>query len=308
MKIINVTNSKFFSAIAIAAMFLFGTATVASAQNAISAVSITTQPASQTIQTGTTATFSVAVASTSAVSYQWSQNGMPIRHAIESTYTTPVETVAENNAKFTVKVTSGAGAVTSSAAVLTVNAPAVMLNASSSSVNFGSVNVSSDSTQNVTLSNAGNSTITISNVTVSGAGFNASGVSGGLMLTPGQTATLTASFAPSASGNMNGSVIVTSNATNSPASITLSGTGMVPVTHSANLSWAPDASSVIGYNTYVSTVSGGPYTKLTSTPVASTDYTDSAVQAGQTYYYVVTSVATGDVESAYSTQVSALIP
>jgi fibronectin type 3 domain-containing protein len=65
---------------------------------------------------------------------------------------------------------------------------------------------------------------------------------------------------------------------------------------------------VVGYNAYSSVQSGGPYTKLTGAPVAATSYSDSAVQAGQTYYFVVTSVDSSNVESAYSAEVSALVP
>jgi fibronectin type 3 domain-containing protein len=55
-------------------------------------------------------------------------------------------------------------------------------------------------------------------------------------------------------------------------------------------------------------MSGGPYTKVTSTPVATTDYTDSSVKQGNTYYYVVTAVNSQNEESGYSAQVSANIP
>jgi fibronectin type 3 domain-containing protein len=41
---------------------------------------------------------------------------------------------------------------------------------------------------------------------------------------------------------------------------------------------------------------------------ATTSYTDSAVQNGQTYYYVVTAVDSAGVESAYSNQTQASIP
>jgi fibronectin type 3 domain-containing protein len=65
---------------------------------------------------------------------------------------------------------------------------------------------------------------------------------------------------------------------------------------------------VTGYNVYSSAVSGGPYAKLTSTPVAITSYTDSGVQPGETYYFVVTAVNSQNVESADSGQVSATVP
>jgi hypothetical protein len=276
--------------------------------SSVVAPAITTQPASQSVIAGKTASFTVAASGTAPLTYQWSKNGAAITGATSSAYTTPAETTTDNNAKFTVAVSNTAGSATSNAATLTVSASSLLLNSSASSLSFGSVNVSSSSTQSVTLTNAGNSSVTVSNVTVSGAGFNASGVSSGLILNPGQAATLTATFAPAASGSAAGSVSVASNATNSPDSIALSGTGVAAVTHSVSLAWTPSTSTVIGYNTYTSAISGGPYTKLTGTPVAATSYTDGSVQAGQTYFFVVTSVDSSNVESAYSAEVSALIP
>jgi fibronectin type 3 domain-containing protein len=105
-----------------------------------------------------------------------------------------------------------------------------------------------------------------------------------------------------------GKISVASNATNSPDSISLLGAGVSAVSHSVALTWTPSASNVVGYNAYTSAQSGGPYTKLTGAPVATTSYTDSAVLSGQTYYFVVTSVDSSNVESTFSTEVSALIP
>jgi fibronectin type 3 domain-containing protein len=119
---------------------------------------------------------------------------------------------------------------------------------------------------------------------------------------------LTASFAPAAAGAVTGKVSVASNATNSPDTIALSGTGVAAVSHSVGLSWSASTSTVVGYNAYSSAQSGGPYTKLTGAPVAATSYTDSAVQAGQTYFFVVTAVDSSNAESAFSAEVSALIP
>jgi hypothetical protein len=272
------------------------------------APTISSQPASTKVTAGQTATFNIAATGTAPMTYQWKKNGAAISGATSPTYTTPGETTTDNNAQFTVAVSNSAGSAVSSAAILTVSASSLLLNSSSSSLSFGSVNVPSSSTQTVTLTNSGISSITISNVTVSGAGFNAAGVPSGLILGPGQAATLTATFAPSGAGSMKGSVSVASNATNSPDSISLSGTGVAAVNHSVALSWAPSTSSVVGYNTYSSPQSGGPYIKLTSAPVAATSYTDSVVQAGQTYYFVVTSVNSSNEESAYSAEVSALVP
>ena len=79
--------------------------------------------------------------------------------------------------------------------------------------------------------------------------------------------------------------------------------------HSATLTWTASVSSnVAGYDVFRSTTSGGPYTQINSSLITSTTYTDNAVQAGQTYYYVLTAVSTSGVQSTYSTQVSGTIP
>jgi hypothetical protein len=269
---------------------------------------ITTQPSSQAVTAGQTATFSVAAIGTAPMTYQWKKNAAAIDGATSSSYTTPAETTADNNAQITVVVTNSAGNATSNSSTLTVNAATLVLNASSTALNFGNVNVSSSGSQNVTLTNTGTSNVTISSVSISGAGFNASGVSTGLILSPGQTATLTATFSPSAAGSMTGSVAVASNASNSPGTITLSGTGVSVVNHSVALSWTASTSTVTGYNMYSSTTSGGPYTELTTVPTAATAYTDTTVQSGNTYYYVVTAVDSANNESAYSGQTAAVIP
>ena len=99
-----------------------------------------------------------------------------------------------------------------------------------------------------------------------------------------------------------------SNATNSPTTETLTGNGTQQSQHTVALAWDASTSQVVGYNVYRGIASGGPYTKLTTSVDASTSYTDSSVQSGQTYYYVTTAVNSSNVESAYSNQATAAIP
>ena len=271
--------------------------------------SITSQPASRTVSAGQTATFSVSATGAGNLMYQWKKGGAAINGANSSSYTTPATTSGDSGSQFTVTVNNGAGSITSNAATLTVSAAATLtLNANQPSLNFPNVNVGSNSVLPVGFTNGGNSDVTISNVMISGAGYTASGISSGQIVTPGQTVTLNVTFAPSGTGLIPGSVKITSNATNSPASVSLSGTGVQTVAHSVTLTWTASTSTVSGYNVYRSTVSGGPYTKLTGSPIAATTYMDMSVAAGQTYFYVVTSVDTSGVESANSAEVSALVP
>jgi Abnormal spindle-like microcephaly-assoc'd, ASPM-SPD-2-Hydin/Fibronectin type III domain len=157
-----------------------------------------------------------------------------------------------------------------------------------SSLSFGNVNDGTNSSQTVTLTNNGNSNITISSVTVSGAGFSASGVSNGTVLTPNQTATLTVTFAPVNPGAVTGaSVTIASNATNSPTNVTLSGTG----THSVLLQWSASTTQGVTYNVFRATTANGyGTTPLNPSPISGTSYTDTNVTSGQQYFYVVQAV------------------
>jgi beta-galactosidase len=81
---------------------------------------ITTQPQSQTVGVGATATFTVVASGSVPLHYQWMENGMAISGATSASYTTPVLTLADNNEQFAVVVSNSSGSVTSSAATLTV--------------------------------------------------------------------------------------------------------------------------------------------------------------------------------------------
>ncbi len=104
------------------------------------APAIMTQPSSKTVTAGQAATFSVAATGTAPMTYQWSKNGAAISGATSSSYTTPAETTANNNAQFTAKVTNSMGNATSNAAILTVNAAATTttytINATPASLSF----------------------------------------------------------------------------------------------------------------------------------------------------------------------------
>jgi hypothetical protein len=206
------------------------------------APSITSEPANQSVTAGQTATFSVTATGTAPLSYQWLKSGQPIAGANSSAYTTPPTASSDTGLQFSVMVSNSAGRVTSNTASVTVNALSGQLTSSTSTLTFTNVNVNSSSSQSATLTNTGNSTVTISKITVSGAGFSVSGFSAGLALSSGQTASANVMFAPPAAGSVTGSVVVTSNAANSPTTITLSGTGIQP---SGQLTPPPQAA---GYN------------------------------------------------------------
>jgi Abnormal spindle-like microcephaly-assoc'd, ASPM-SPD-2-Hydin len=186
-------------------------------------------------------------------------------------------------------------------------AAGLTLSVNPSSLSFGNVNVSATASKNVTITNTGNSSVAISSVTLTGTQFTLTGGSA-VTLSPSQSITLTVQFGPTIAGAAAGTLTIVSNATGSPATVAVSGSGVAaPVQHTVALSW--NASSLAaGYNVYRSVTSGGGYSKLNSSLDSGLSYTDSTVQNGQSYFYVTTAVDAAGNESAFSVEVSANIP
>jgi hypothetical protein len=184
----------------------------------------------------------------------------------------------------------------------------LQLSASPTSLSFGSLTTGTSAMQTVTISNTGNSSVSISQVSASGAGFSTGGIALPLSLAAGQSTSFSVTFAPASVGSLPGSATVLSNAANSPLVVALSGTGAAPVSHTVSLNWTPSSSTYSGFNIYRGSVSGGPYTRLDSSMIPTTSYMDTTVASGQTYYYVATELDSTGAESNYSSEVSATIP
>jgi hypothetical protein len=188
-------------------------------------------------------------------------------------------------------------------------APSATLKASASSLSFGSITAGTTSTKSLVITNSGTASATISQIATGNAVFSVTGATLPATVAAGGSLTLTVTFTPATSAAYTGTLAVQSNATNPTLSVALSGTGLaVAVQHSVTLTWAEASTGVSGYNVYRSTQSGTGYTKLNSSLDTSLSYVDTTVSAGQTYYYVVTSVDGSGDESAYSSQVSAVVP
>jgi P pilus assembly chaperone PapD len=183
-----------------------------------------------------------------------------------------------------------------------------VLDVSPASLAFGNVMVSGSATQQITLKNAGNSNISISGGSIKGTGLSTAGVMAET-LAPGQTAVVTAEFAPKTAGNVTGGITILSDASNGGSiTVPVTGTGVV-ATRVVNLQWLPSSSAgILGYYAYRSTVTGGPYTKLVGSAIPGTSYSDNNVISGTAYYYVVTAVSLNGSESSYSSQVEVSVP
>lgn len=210
----------------------------------------------------------------------------------------------------TATLTASAGGATKTFA-LQLGAAGPALNVNAASVAFGDVNLNSTATQSVTLTSAGGAPVTVSAAIVTGTGFSVSGATFPITLNPGQTASLSIQFDPAVAGAASGQLTLTSNSSAALSTvIPLSGTG-VAASYNVDLAWNAPASStdpVVGYNVYRSPSGSTSYQQVNASLIAQTTYTDSTVQNGQTYNYIVESVDASGVTSAPSNTASAVIP
>ncbi len=95
--------------------------TVTSAQQGNTAPQIITQPASQAVTAGQSATFTVVATGSPTLTYQWQKNGANIAGATSASYTTPATATSDSGESFDVIVRNSFGTVTSVSASLTVN-------------------------------------------------------------------------------------------------------------------------------------------------------------------------------------------
>ncbi len=191
--------------------------------------------------------------------------------------------------------------------------------------NAGAVVVNSMNSGTIIVTNTGSVAVTLNTITVSGgSGSNSSEfaiccISLPVAVPAKGTASFKVMFSPTIGGGASGTLSVQSTATNVPT-VSLSGTGV----HDVDLYWTASTSATnpcyanLGYRIKVSSVSGGPYATIGNVP--GTFYPDYNVQAGNTYYHVVTTVADyvhgsscsypseTELESVPSNEVSATIP
>jgi len=183
------------------------------------------------------------------------------------------------------------------------------LSESQASVSFGTITVGQSSSQTLTITNSGGENVIVSAASTSGAGVSLSGISTPLTLAPGKSSSFTTTFSPTSTGAVTGTITLTNNSPTPSVAIPVTGTGAAaPAPPQVALTWGESSTSVSGYNVYRSPVTGGPYTKINPSLVPVMSYTDQTVAAGNTYYYVVTSVGTDNLESVYSPQVEASVP
>jgi Abnormal spindle-like microcephaly-assoc'd, ASPM-SPD-2-Hydin len=182
-----------------------------------------------------------------------------------------------------------------------------LLSVTPSVVGFGNVSVGSPVSQSLRLTNSGSASVAIKSASITGTGFSISGLTTPRTLTPGESVNFTAEFNPKSAGTEAGTISIETEGTR--VVIQLSGVGAQKGQQpSVTLNWDESTSQVVGYFVYRSSKPSGPYTKLNPKASSETSYIDSSVASGQMYFYVVTSVNSENIESAFSERVSVTVP
>jgi hypothetical protein len=177
----------------------------------------------------------------------------------------------------------------------------------------GNVVVGTSGTANGTLT-ASTASVVVSSVALSGTNsseFSITGLSFPVTVNVGTPVSFTVHFTPTATGAASASAAFTSNASNSPTSSSLTGSGTPAPVHTVQLSWvASPTGDVTSYNVYRAVFASsvcGTYSNIGSTGSSPTAFADNNVTDGTTYCYATTAVDSSG-ESAYSNIAQAQIP
>ncbi len=239
-----------------------------------------------------------------SATYSYDTNGRLVSVATNSTMTSTFEYDASGNLIRKTVVRPG---------------PYPVATASPNPLNFGSVTMGSPTTQPITVTNLGPGNLIVGQVNVSGAAFSIASNTC-TTVTPTNNCAITVQFAPLVTGTATGSVTISSNATASPQSVTLNGTGTAatdataptvpttltagsPTTSTAALNWGASTDSggsgLAGYKLERCAGSGCSDFVQIATP-SSNAFGDTGLVASTIYSYRVRAYDNAGNMSGYS--------
>jgi len=267
-----------------------GTATSSAATLVVqTAPSITTQPASVSVGTGVSTSFSVVAAGSAPLSYQWLKGGVNIAGATSSTYSIASAQTTDVGI-YTVAVTNPAGSSVSNQATLTILAAPVIAtqpqgfsvtvggNAAFTVVASGAAPLSYQwQLGGVAISGATSATYTISNVQMSAAGSYAVVVTNMISSVTSSAATLTvtaSAVAPTISTQPQ-NVTVTAGVS---ASFSVSAAGTAPLTYQ----WKKGTASITSATNATYTFASAQLTDAGSYSVVVTNSAGTATSGAAT--------------------------
>ena len=271
------TSRRRSSATAVASDSAVVTVTVPNPTPPPSTIAVILSPTAASLQTGAQQQFSATVSGTTNTAVTWLASSGTI--TANGLYTAPAA-----SGTYTVKAVSTADNTKSASALVVVNIPQPV------AVTVSPANASVTQTGQLQFTAAVSG---LSNQAVSWAVTRGNGTitQAGLYTAPKATET---------------DIITATSQGDNTRSATASISVLPP--HSVSLNWDASVSTDVAfYRVYRGTVSGGPYSLLTSN-IKGTAYTDSSVQSGNTYYYVTAAVDTAGIESIFSNEMASVIP
>ena len=280
-----VSTSGLYVAPSVAGTFMVTATSAADSTKSASAVvtvsqpqvSISVSPSTVSIQSGAQQQFGASVSGTSNTAVTWSASGGTV--STSGLYVAP-STVGT----YAVTAVSAADPTKSASATVSVSAPPTI----SVAISPTTVAMPQKWQQQFVATVSGSSNTAV------------------LWAVKQGTGTITQSGLYTAPQAVETDVIAATSQADSTKSASASVAVVSP--HLVTLTWSASSSPGVSYyKVYRGTVSGGPYSLLSS-GVSATVYTDSTVKSGSTYYYVTTAVDSSGSESAYSGTAQAVIP
>ena len=234
--------------------------------------------ASQTVQLSNTGNSSVTISQVSAAGSGVSVSGISGSVTLNPSQSVPLtvtyKPAASGATAGSITVTNNDG-VNAVAAVTGAGVQAG-LSVTPASAAFGNVVTGVANSQTIQLTNTGNATLTVSQATVTGSGFSIGSLSVPLNIAPSQSASFNVQYAPTAAGAVSGSLSIISNASSSPATVALSGTGITATTtlsvNPANLSFGSVSDGTTAAQSFTFTNTGNSSVAVTGVSIKGTGY------------------------------------
>lgn len=170
------------------------------------------------------------------------------------------------------------------------------LSLANASMDFGSVVAGTTKTVTVTATNSGSAAVTVNSATVSNSNFSVTAPSFPATIAAGQSVALSLAFTPNAVGSFNATVTFASNASNSTATISLSGAGIAAGQLASNPSTEAFGSVTVGSQQSISetvTNTGGTSVTISQAAISGAGFsltgitTPLTINAGQSTTFTV---------------------
>lgn len=154
------------------------------------------------------------------------------------------------------------------------------LSLANTSIDFGSVVLGDTKTLTVTATNSGSAAVTVNSATVASGNFVVTAPSFPATIAAGQSATLSLAFTPEAVGSFTATVTIASNASNSTATVSLTGVGIAAGQLASNPSSEAFGNVIIGNQQSISetvTNTGGTSVTVSQVAVSGTGFSVSGI-------------------------------